>query len=193
MTQVYEACNFQDITGQRITKVVNTLKHIEEKVEALVSAFGDEISKYKKAHPESDEGARGYQEGAHGRRSAQRPAIAGRRLEAGGNRRAARQFRLTPARLRHQRAAGPECQAAQQTLVRLRLGTSCAALVADATNPDYLLRMFTVFLESAALARAATCAWSLCVWPSWLARRRRRTSPATRSAPAGSCSMISAA
>ncbi len=57
VTQVYEACNFQDITGQRITKVVNTLKHIEEKVEALVSAFGDEISKYKKAHPESDEGA----------------------------------------------------------------------------------------------------------------------------------------
>ncbi len=55
VTQVYEACNFQDITGQRITKVVNTLKHIEEKVEALVVAFGDEISKYKKAHPESDE------------------------------------------------------------------------------------------------------------------------------------------
>jgi chemotaxis protein CheZ len=55
VTQVYEACNFQDITGQRITKVVNTLKHIEEKVEALVSAFGDEIAKYKKAHPESDE------------------------------------------------------------------------------------------------------------------------------------------
>lgn len=55
VTQVYEACNFQDITGQRITKVVNTLKHIEEKVEALVSAFGDEIGKYKKAHPESDE------------------------------------------------------------------------------------------------------------------------------------------
>lgn len=55
VTQVYEACNFQDIIGQRITKVVNTLKHIEEKVEALVVAFGDEISKYKKAHPESDE------------------------------------------------------------------------------------------------------------------------------------------
>jgi chemotaxis protein CheZ len=55
VTQVYEACNFQDITGQRITKVVNTLKHIEEKVEALVSAFGDEIAKYKQAHPETDE------------------------------------------------------------------------------------------------------------------------------------------
>jgi chemotaxis protein CheZ len=54
VTQVYEACSFQDITGQRITKVVNTLKHIEEKVEALVSAFGDDIGQYKKAHPEPE-------------------------------------------------------------------------------------------------------------------------------------------
>jgi chemotaxis protein CheZ len=55
VTQVYEACNFQDITGQRITKVVRALKHIEEKVDALVAAFGDEIAKYKKAHPETEE------------------------------------------------------------------------------------------------------------------------------------------
>src|SRR5512138_3334655 len=34
VTQVYESCNFQDITGQRITKVVKTLKHIEDRVEA---------------------------------------------------------------------------------------------------------------------------------------------------------------
>lgn len=42
-TKVYEACNFQDITGQRITKVVKALQHIEERVEALVSAFGPEF------------------------------------------------------------------------------------------------------------------------------------------------------
>jgi chemotaxis protein CheZ len=47
VTQVYESCNFQDITGQRITKVVKTLKHIEDRVEALVAAFGDEIQKYR--------------------------------------------------------------------------------------------------------------------------------------------------
>jgi chemotaxis protein CheZ len=52
VTQVYEACNFQDITGQRITKVVRALKHIEQKVEALVAAFGDEIQKYRSLHPE---------------------------------------------------------------------------------------------------------------------------------------------
>ncbi|OIQ93719.1 chemotaxis regulator CheZ [mine drainage metagenome] len=42
-TRIFEACNFQDITGQRITKVVRALKHIEERVEALVSAFGPEL------------------------------------------------------------------------------------------------------------------------------------------------------
>ena len=38
--RIYEACNFQDITGQRITKVVATLKAIETKVENIVGAFG---------------------------------------------------------------------------------------------------------------------------------------------------------
>jgi chemotaxis protein CheZ len=54
VTQVYESCNFQDITGQRITKVVKALKHIESKVDALVAAFGDEISKYKATHPQAE-------------------------------------------------------------------------------------------------------------------------------------------
>ncbi len=39
-TRIYEACGFQDITGQRINKVVGTLKHIEEKVDALLATFG---------------------------------------------------------------------------------------------------------------------------------------------------------
>jgi len=42
-TRIYEACNFQDVTGQRITKVVRALKHIEEKIDALLSAFGEGI------------------------------------------------------------------------------------------------------------------------------------------------------
>ena len=45
VTMVYEACSFQDITGQRITKVVNALKHIEAKVEALLEAFGSELKR----------------------------------------------------------------------------------------------------------------------------------------------------
>ncbi len=42
-TRIFEACNFQDITGQRITKVVQTLKYIDHKVEALLKALGEEI------------------------------------------------------------------------------------------------------------------------------------------------------
>ncbi len=40
VTKIYEACGFQDITGQRITKVVATLKTIEAKVAQIVETFG---------------------------------------------------------------------------------------------------------------------------------------------------------
>lgn len=49
VTEIYEACNFQDITGQRITKVVGTLKHIEDKIEQLLEAFGAGVSTAKTA------------------------------------------------------------------------------------------------------------------------------------------------
>ncbi len=54
-TKIYEACTFQDITGQRITKVVNALKHIEEKIDALVDAFGSEIDKFKAENPDAED------------------------------------------------------------------------------------------------------------------------------------------
>lgn len=41
VTQIYEASSFQDITGQRISKVVTTLKNIEERVQQLLSRFSD--------------------------------------------------------------------------------------------------------------------------------------------------------
>jgi chemotaxis protein CheZ len=40
VTRIFEASNFQDITGQRITKVVKALKYIENKIDNLVTAFG---------------------------------------------------------------------------------------------------------------------------------------------------------
>ena len=52
---IYEACGFQDITGQRTTKVVKALKDIEEKIDALVEAFGSEIEKFKNDNPKADE------------------------------------------------------------------------------------------------------------------------------------------
>jgi chemotaxis protein CheZ len=43
VTRIYEACNFQDITGQRITKVVKTLQQIDAKVAAVLAAFGEQL------------------------------------------------------------------------------------------------------------------------------------------------------
>ncbi|MBB4266645.1 protein phosphatase CheZ [Roseospira visakhapatnamensis] len=37
---IFEACNFQDITGQRITKVVKTLEFIEDRIRAIVEEWG---------------------------------------------------------------------------------------------------------------------------------------------------------
>ncbi len=42
VVKIYEACNFQDITGQRITKVVNTLKFIETRISAMIDIWGEE-------------------------------------------------------------------------------------------------------------------------------------------------------
>jgi chemotaxis protein CheZ len=40
MTVIFEACAFQDITGQRIAKVVETLEHIEARVARFAEATG---------------------------------------------------------------------------------------------------------------------------------------------------------
>lgn len=37
--RIFEACNFQDLTGQRITKVVQALSFIEERVEGMMSVW----------------------------------------------------------------------------------------------------------------------------------------------------------
>ncbi len=36
----FEACNFQDLTGQRINKIVNVLKFIEEHLDRMIEAWG---------------------------------------------------------------------------------------------------------------------------------------------------------
>jgi chemotaxis protein CheZ len=40
-TEVYESCSFQDITGQRISKVVGALQAIDAKVARIMDSFGD--------------------------------------------------------------------------------------------------------------------------------------------------------
>jgi chemotaxis protein CheZ len=38
--KIFEACNFQDLTGQRVTKVVEALKHVETRVDAMIKCLG---------------------------------------------------------------------------------------------------------------------------------------------------------
>jgi chemotaxis regulatin CheY-phosphate phosphatase CheZ len=38
--RIFEHCSFQDITGQRISKVVETLQHIENRIDALKDIWG---------------------------------------------------------------------------------------------------------------------------------------------------------
>lgn len=56
---IFEACNFQDITGQRITKVVRTLNYIEARVNAMIEIWGPdniaEIVPKKDEHPIDDD------------------------------------------------------------------------------------------------------------------------------------------
>ena len=42
-TKIYEVPNFQDITGQRITKVVKALGQIESTVIAMLKAVGHDV------------------------------------------------------------------------------------------------------------------------------------------------------
>lgn len=39
---VFEACSFQDLTGQRVTKVVKSLQYVEERVNAIIRTWGRE-------------------------------------------------------------------------------------------------------------------------------------------------------
>jgi chemotaxis protein CheZ len=43
VTRIYEACGFQDITGQRITKIVKALQDVEAKIDGLLRAFGEDV------------------------------------------------------------------------------------------------------------------------------------------------------
>lgn len=42
---LYETCNFQDISGQRIRKVVTTLKFVEERLDRVIAAWGDHLDR----------------------------------------------------------------------------------------------------------------------------------------------------
>lgn len=41
-TEIYMACSFQDITGQRTAKVVRTLLFVEQRINAMIASWGGE-------------------------------------------------------------------------------------------------------------------------------------------------------
>ena len=53
--RIFEACSFQDITGQRISKVVATLSHIEQRVFELRDLLGVTDQDIKTAHTDTGE------------------------------------------------------------------------------------------------------------------------------------------
>jgi len=48
-TEIMTSCSFQDLTGQRITKVVNALRYIETRINAMIDIWGVEESARREA------------------------------------------------------------------------------------------------------------------------------------------------
>jgi chemotaxis protein CheZ len=48
IVEIFEACNFQDITGQRINKVIKILEDIDTTINSLVNAFSTQKNKSTK-------------------------------------------------------------------------------------------------------------------------------------------------
>lgn len=42
INKIFEACAFQDITGQRVNKVINSLKFVEERINAIILTWGED-------------------------------------------------------------------------------------------------------------------------------------------------------
>ncbi len=56
ITAVMEACSFQDLTGQRVTRIVRSMKFVEERVDAMAELWGrDEIDALSQELPAEDQ------------------------------------------------------------------------------------------------------------------------------------------
>ncbi|MGQ9365429.1 protein phosphatase CheZ [Azospirillum sp. ST 5-10] len=53
VTNIFTACSFQDLTGQRTSKVVNALRYIEQRVNAMIGIWGEDGLKGLAHHHES--------------------------------------------------------------------------------------------------------------------------------------------
>jgi chemotaxis protein CheZ len=55
VTRIYVACAFQDITGQRVAKVIKTLREIEAKIVSLARVCGGEVERIAEPADGKDE------------------------------------------------------------------------------------------------------------------------------------------
>ncbi len=44
VVKIFEACNFQDLTGQRISKVINTMQFVEDRIVKMIDIWGGQDS-----------------------------------------------------------------------------------------------------------------------------------------------------
>jgi len=58
VVQIFESCNFQDLTGQRITKVIGTLRFIEDRIVRMMEIWGG-IESFKSIEPDERPAAQG--------------------------------------------------------------------------------------------------------------------------------------
>lgn len=58
VTKIYEACSFQDLTGQRIAKVAEALKSIEEKTSGMLGALQSRVPVPKIAEQDTIQNAK---------------------------------------------------------------------------------------------------------------------------------------
>ncbi len=54
---VFEACSFQDITGQRVSKVVKSVTYVEERINALIKIWGKDELENVDVRPEREKTA----------------------------------------------------------------------------------------------------------------------------------------
>ncbi|MCC7259436.1 MAG: protein phosphatase CheZ, partial [Alphaproteobacteria bacterium] len=43
-TKIYEACTFQDLTGQRVNKVIKILKEVDARIARMLQLFGGDAA-----------------------------------------------------------------------------------------------------------------------------------------------------
>lgn len=81
VTRIFEACNFQDVTGQRITKVVHTLRHIEQRIGILVEVLGGGIATGREEAEPEGAGRAGPAGGADERLLLNGPQLPGKGID----------------------------------------------------------------------------------------------------------------